>query len=91
MECRSDPSVAPLRLLSRAVADGADVRGYFFWSLMDNFEWNHGMEQHFGLYAIDKDDPQKTRTPRRTADVYGQIVKARQVPPDLAASFPAPR
>jgi beta-glucosidase len=40
--------------LSRAIADGADVRGYFYWTLMDAFEWNEGESLKFGLYALDK-------------------------------------
>jgi beta-glucosidase len=37
----------------RAIHDGADVRGYFYWSLLDNFEWAHGFSKRFGLVEID--------------------------------------
>nr|WP_229379225.1 GH1 family beta-glucosidase [Streptomyces sp. VRA16 Mangrove soil] len=42
-----------LRALHRAVEQGVDVRGYFVWSLMDNFEWAEGYRQHYGLVHID--------------------------------------
>ncbi|MEM7629466.1 MAG: GH1 family beta-glucosidase [Planctomycetota bacterium] len=42
-----------LRCLRRAVADGADVRGYFHWSIMDNFEWAEGYRMRFGLVYVD--------------------------------------
>ena len=69
----------------RAMSAGADVRGYFYWTLMDNYEWNHGMTIRMGLYAVDKADPAKTRRARSGVAVYGRIAGARSVPPDLAA------
>jgi beta-glucosidase/6-phospho-beta-glucosidase/beta-galactosidase len=56
-----------LRETRRAMARGADVRGYFYWTLMDNYEWNHGMTWKLGLYGVDPADPTKTRTPRPRA------------------------
>ncbi|MFE7115511.1 GH1 family beta-glucosidase [Streptomyces sp. NPDC057654] len=51
-----------LRALHRAMEAGVDVRGYFVWSLMDNFEWAAGYEQRFGLVHIDY--ATQTRTPK---------------------------
>ncbi len=42
-----------LKALTRAVAEGVDVRGYFYWSLLDNFEWNSGYTKRFGMFYVD--------------------------------------
>ncbi|MDI1448773.1 family 1 glycosylhydrolase [Polyangium sp. 6x1] len=83
--------VRHLAWASRAVQDGIDLRGYFFRSLVDDFEWNHGMSRRFGLYAVDAADPQKNRTPRKTAETYGTIAEERRIPPELLVAYPAPR
>lgn len=46
--------------VAAAVADGVDVRGYFAWSLMDNFEWAHGYDKRFGLVHVDYATQQRT-------------------------------
>ena len=40
-----------LGILIKAKKDGYDVRGYFYWTLMDNFEWDMGLDMKFGLYS----------------------------------------
>lgn len=56
----------------RAIREGGvDVRGYLHWSLMDNFEWQHGFWPHFGLIEIDY--ATQTRKPRRSALFYKEI------------------
>ncbi len=82
--------VEHLTWLKRAIRDGADVRGYYYWSLMDNYEWNHGMGMRFGLYGVDKNDPQKLRLARKVSGVFGEVSRSRSISPELQSSFPAP-
>jgi beta-glucosidase len=49
-----------LRHVHRAIGEGADVRGYFVWSLLDNFEWNHGLAKRFGLVHVDYQSQRRT-------------------------------
>jgi beta-glucosidase/6-phospho-beta-glucosidase/beta-galactosidase len=42
-----------LLVMNKAIADGMNIRGYFYWTLMDNFEWAHGFDKRFGLYRVD--------------------------------------
>jgi beta-glucosidase len=49
-----------LQALARAIADGADVRGYHAWTLLDNFEWAEGFSQRFGLAYVDFKTQQRT-------------------------------
>ncbi len=60
-----------LASLESCVDDGIDVRGYFHWSLMDNFEWNAGYKMRFGL--IDVDRRTFKRTPKPSAIHYGKL------------------
>ena len=64
--------------VGRAVADGADVRGYFHWSLMDNFEWAEGFGPRFGLYTVDYANDLK-RALTEGGRVFSQIAGANAV------------
>lgn len=74
--------------LRRAVEEGYDVGGYFYWTLTDNYEWNHGMDIRMGLYAVDEDDPEKARRARPAAAAFRRIAQAADVPADLVAAYP---
>ena len=63
-----------------AIARGIDVRGYFYWTFMDNFEWNHGMTWKMGMYAMDGTDPSKTRVLRPAGTLYRTIATENQIP-----------
>jgi beta-glucosidase len=54
--------------------DGIDVRGYTYWSLLDNFEWTFGYGPRFGLAAVDRNS--FVRAPKPSAARYGAIVRA---------------
>lgn len=68
----SDVLEGHLSALAGAMADGADVRGYLYWSYVDNYEWNHGFDLRFGLYALDSDS--KERTEREVLATYRDII-----------------
>jgi beta-glucosidase len=58
--------------LRRAMADGVDVRGYFYWSLMDNFEWARGYAPRFGLVHVDY--ATQVRTPKASYDWFRSMM-----------------
>ncbi len=60
-----------------AIEAGVDVRGYFHWSLIDNFEWEKGFDPRFGLVEIDYKTME--RKPRASATVYGHIAGENQI------------
>jgi beta-glucosidase len=61
-----------LRAVHRAISADVDVRGYFAWSLLDNFEWSHGYSKRFGIVHVDFATQQ--RTPKRSASFYRDVV-----------------
>jgi beta-glucosidase len=61
--------------VEQAVAKGADVRGYFHWSLLDNFEWAEGYEPKFGLFSVDLESPEKTRTETPAVATFQDIAR----------------
>lgn len=63
---------ATLKAMGRAIANGTDVRGYFYWSLLDNFEWDKGYWLRFGLVAVDR--VTQVRTIRPSARVYADLI-----------------
>lgn len=67
-----------LSAVSEAIAGGADVRGYFVWSLMDNFEWAHGYAKRFGIVRVDRDT--LDRSWKDSAHWYRDVVAANKLP-----------
>ncbi|MFJ7626022.1 GH1 family beta-glucosidase [Streptomyces sp. NPDC097595] len=68
-----------LDAVQRAVAAGADVRGYFLWSLMDNFEWAYGYSKRFGAVYVDY--ASQRRIPKASAHWYADVIRRHALPP----------
>jgi beta-glucosidase len=63
---------------AKAIEKNVPLKGYFHWSLLDNFEWHHGYWPRFGLVEIDRDNNLK-RTPRKSFKYYAQICKSGKI------------
>jgi beta-glucosidase len=63
--------------VAHAIADGAPVGGYFVWSLLDNFEWDRGYTQRFGMVWVDY--ATQERVPKDSAVWYAQVISNNSV------------
>ncbi|PYQ37173.1 MAG: beta-glucosidase [Acidobacteria bacterium] len=80
-----------LRAAYRAIEAGVDLRGYFVWSLLDNFEWSHGYSKRFGIVHVDYST--QKRTPKASAWFYAGVIRTNGASLDVSAkigSRPAP-
>jgi beta-glucosidase len=64
--------------VQRCLGDGIDVRGYFYWSLLDNFEWVLGYGPRFGLVEVDSATFE--RRPKPSAQWFGSVARANALP-----------
>lgn len=62
--------------IADAIRDGYDVRGYYHWTISDNFEWAYGRTLKEGVFQVNFDAPSFPRTPTRTADLFAKIAAA---------------
>lgn len=69
---------AHLRAALTAIQHGVDLRGYFYWSLLDNFEWAEGYAKRFGIIHVDF--ASQHRTPKQSAHWYAQVIAANALP-----------
>jgi beta-glucosidase len=69
---RVDYLLSHLHSVSRAIDAGAPVKSYYYWSLMDNFEWAEGYAKRFGIVHINFETLQ--RTPKLSAKVYSSVI-----------------
>ena len=71
---------------ARALEAGVDLRGFYAWSLLDNFEWAEGYAHQFGLVHVDFES--QRRTPKRSAQWFAQVAKTGSLPePDTCRSY----
>jgi beta-glucosidase/6-phospho-beta-glucosidase/beta-galactosidase len=84
-ERRAENVVRTFEQIDRARAAGVDVRGFYHWSLYDNFEWALGFGPHFGLYSVDRTT--YARTPTLGAQVFGAIAQSRSVTTDQRTKY----
>jgi beta-glucosidase len=66
--------VQHIQAVADAVADGADVRGYFLWSLLDNFEWAWGFHKRFGIVHVDY--ATQARTVKDSGLAYASLIRS---------------
>jgi beta-glucosidase len=78
---RQDFIPRALQSVARAIEAGVDVRGYFYWSFLDNFEWDKGYWLRFGLIAMDYTT--QVRTPRPSAFLYSAIAQKKTLELDV--------
>ena len=74
-----------LRQLWRAQNFNWPVQAYYYWTLVDNFEWERGWAQRFGLYELDL--ATQARTPRPAAKLYAEICKTNTLTSDMTARY----
>lgn len=70
---RIDHMARHLREVRRAIADGINIRAYYYWSFMDNFEWSAGYGPRFGLIHVDY--ATQKRTPKASAAFYREVIR----------------
>jgi beta-glucosidase len=63
--------------MHRAISEGVPIRGYFLWSLLDNYEWADGYEKRFGIVYVDFTT--QKRTPKLSASFYKDVIRSNRV------------
>jgi len=76
---------AHLRQLWRAANFNWQIEGYYHWTLVDNFEWERGWTQRFGLWELDAETQERRRRP--SADFYAEICRANALSAESVARF----
>jgi beta-glucosidase len=69
-----------LESLHRAIRRGVEVRGFYYWSLLDNFEWQFGYSKKFGLLSVDFDDERRPRAMKALGEIYRTMCHQNSIP-----------
>ena len=77
--------IGHLSALHRAIQQGADVRAYYHWTLVDNYEWVEGWTTRFGLVALNTET--QARTPRPSMELYAQIARENAITEDVVGIY----
>ncbi|XP_076231706.1 myrosinase 1 [Calliopsis andreniformis] len=67
------------QMLLAMYEDGVNVKGYYLWSLLDNFEWQAGYNERFGIVRIDFNDPKRPRTLKKSAEWWRQVIAEKKL------------
>ena len=84
-EWRQEYIIKQLFEVNKAMQKGADIRGYFYWSSMDNWEWSEGFEPRFGLIGIDYETQE--RKIKESAKMYEKIARQNKIPSELLEKY----
>ena len=68
-----------VNVIDECIKQGIDIRGYFYWSFIDNYEWLEGLDARFGLYRVDFENQGLRRIPTTAAAFYSALIKRRSV------------
>jgi beta-glucosidase len=74
-----------LAAVHQALAEGSPVKGFYFWSLVDNFEWAEGFAARFGLIGLDLQT--ERRWMKRSGQLYGEISRAGAITSDMVERY----
>ena len=85
---RIDFTARYLLALARASREGVPLLGYLHWSLLDNFEWQEGYTQRFGMIFVDF--PSRRRIPKDSAPWYASVIATNAASLQPSASVPPP-
>jgi beta-glucosidase len=75
-----------LKMIHQGIEEGIDIRGYFHWSLMDNFEWAEGYSSRFGLVKVNFEN--QKRTIKESGKLYGKIAEKNAIPKEILVEYP---
>lgn len=82
---RREYLIEHIHQLWRAVNFNYPIKGYFFWTLVDNFEWNKGWTHRFGLWELDVESQSRNR--RKSADLYAEICEENALTSDMVRRY----